>query len=295
MTPRARRALDAATTVARAHGLTVGEPVVLADGQNAVVHLRPAPVVARVATCTRLLRPDTRRHFGREVALASALSAAGAAVVPPSGELPPGPHVQDGLTVSFWRHVDISTSEQPTPETVGRALGDLHAVLATLPDDLVADGSPLDTPLDDLAVFGERAAELGAEPGAVRRAGDLVARLGPLLAGRPGGLLHGDTHPGNLLGTPGGWLSTDLEDCCRGPVGWDLACLRRTARLDGRAAVDATPFPMDDEELAPFSWLRSLHVAARWHVAATREQRWLPEARALLARAVDEVTAGLGD
>jgi Ser/Thr protein kinase RdoA (MazF antagonist) len=36
-------------------------------------------------------------------------------------------------------------------------------------------------------------------------------------------LLHGEPHPGNLLGTRSGLLFTDLETCCRGPVEFDVA------------------------------------------------------------------------
>ena len=35
--------------MARAHGLRVEDPVILRDQLNVLVHLRPAPVVARVA------------------------------------------------------------------------------------------------------------------------------------------------------------------------------------------------------------------------------------------------------
>jgi hypothetical protein len=291
-TARAQRALDAAITVARAHGVRVDEPEVLSDRQNVVVRLGPAPVVARVASMTTLIRPDSARTFGREVALAGALVAAGAPVVPPSEELPPGPHVHDGTTLSFWRHVDIDPLE-PTPADVGRAFGELHAALAGVPDHLLLPGRPLDTPLDDLAAFVDRAAGLGADPAQVDRLPDLLEALEPRLAGEPTSL-HGDTHPGNLLATAAGWTWTDLEDCSRGPLGWDLACLRLTRRMDGRAAVDATPFPLSDDELAPFLWLRALHVGAWWHVVAAREREHLPEARDRLAAAVELVGRGLG-
>jgi Ser/Thr protein kinase RdoA (MazF antagonist) len=36
-------------------------------------------------------------------------------------------------------------------------------------------------------------------------------------------LLHGEPHPGNVLGTTNGPLFIDLETCCRGPVEFDLA------------------------------------------------------------------------
>ena len=46
-------AVAAARSVAVAHGIAVDEPRVLHDGANVVVHLQPAPLVARVATLTR--------------------------------------------------------------------------------------------------------------------------------------------------------------------------------------------------------------------------------------------------
>jgi Phosphotransferase enzyme family len=289
VTDRVSRALAAAVAVARAHGVAATDPVLLHDGANAVVHLRPAPVVARVATTTSLLRPDISRPFDREVALATALTAAGAAVVPPSDMLPAGPHTHDGLTLSFWRHLEF-LPQHPTAAEAGAALGDLHAVLAGLPP--LWQGPPLDTPLDDLAVFAERGTELGADPALVERTTELTGAIRPLLGG-PIMTLHGDTHPGNLLRAADGLVWADLEDTCRGPRGWDLACLRTTRRLDGRAAVDALPEPMTEEELAPFVWLRRLHAAAWWSVHATREPADRPEAAARLTAAVEEVSAGL--
>ena len=255
MSTRSRRAAAAATAVAAAHGVRAGEPRVLHDGVNVVVHLAPAPVVARIATLTTLLRPDPSRPFGREVAVAGALAAAGAAVVPPSDLLPPGPHVHDGLTLSFWRHVEVLPGA-PGPAEVARALTDLHGVLAGLP----ATGTPLDTPLDDLAVWVERSGAWGVGPAVRGRLAEQLERLRPRLAGAAR-VLHGDAHPGNLLATPDGWRWTDLEDTCAGPVGWDLACLRLTSRLDGRAALDAIGAP-SDAELAPWLELRRLHARA---------------------------------
>jgi hypothetical protein len=286
---RVSRGVAAAVTVARSYGLTVTDPLVVSDGVNLVVHLRPVPVVARVATLTPLLRPQISRPFGREVALATALAAAGAAIVPPSDLLPPGPHEHDGLALSFWQYLEF-LPERPTAMEAGTALGELHAVLAGLPPQW--EGTPLDTPLDDLAVFAERGTEWGADPALVERTAELTARLRPLLAG-PVMTLHGDTHPGNLLRTADGLVWADLEDTSRGPRGWDLACLRRTARLDGRAAIDAMPDPATDEELAPFRWLRALHAAAWWFVHAVREPADLPAAHGQLQAAVDEVSAGL--
>jgi len=286
---RARRALAAAASVARRWGVPADDPVLLHDGVNAVVRLRPAPVVARVATLTPLLR-DGDRSFAREVALAGALADAGAPVVPPSDLLPPGPHTAGGLTVSYWRFVEV-LPDRPSPADAGRTLAALHDVLAET--DPGWDGAPLDTPLDDLARFAERGAELGADPVLVARLAEAAEELQPAVI-EPAATtaLHGDAHPGNLLATPLGWRWADLEDTCRGPRAWDLACLRATGRLDGRAALDTMPGAPTDAELAPWLDLRRLHAAAWWFVHAVRVPADLPQAHEQLRRAVEQVSAG---
>jgi aminoglycoside phosphotransferase (APT) family kinase protein len=207
--------------------------------------LAPAPVVARVATLTPLLRPAPLRSLAREVAVAGALAAAGAPVVPPSDLLPPDPHRCAELELSFWRHVEVMPVA-PSPGAVGAALAGLHDHPAALP----VVGSPLDTPLDDLTRFLALGRAWGATPARLERLAARLEELRPRLGGEVVAL-HGDAHPGNLLATPDGWRSTDLEDTCSGPRAWDLACLRTTTRLDGRAAVDACPSAPADEELAP--------------------------------------------
>jgi aminoglycoside phosphotransferase (APT) family kinase protein len=194
------------------------------------------------------------------VALAGALSAAGAAVVPPSDLLPPGPHRHDGAVLSFWTRVHLRP-DRPTPRDAGTALARLHEVLAGL---AVPDQRPLDTPLDDLAAFVARGREWGVGTPVLDRLGQRLAALRPRLGGEVR-QLHGDPHPGNLLATPAGWLWGDLEDSCTGPLEWDLACLRSTRRLDGRAALDAFPGAPTDAALAPWLELRRLHAAV-WGV-----------------------------
>lgn len=256
---RVRRAVAAARAVADRHGVRSVEPDVLHDGVNVVVHLRPAPVVARVATLTPLLRPAVDGFFASEVRLAAALAGAGAAVVAPSRLVPPGPHEQDGLVLSFWTHVEV-LPDLPSPRDAAVALADLHDVLAGMP----VSGAALSTPLDDLATFLERAGDWAVGQDRLDRLHERLDRLRPRLDGDRREL-HGDPHPGNLLATPAGWRWTDLEDSCSGPLAWDLACLRSTRRLDGRAALDAYPGAPSDEELAPWLGLRRLHAAA-WAV-----------------------------
>jgi thiamine kinase-like enzyme len=144
----------------------------------------------------------------------------------------------------------------------------------------------LDTPLEDLARFTEHGARWGAAPAQLDVLTERLDRLRPRLGGG-GTQQHGDAHPGNLLATPRGWLWTDLEDTCPGPVAWDLACLRSTSRLDGRAALDALPGAPPDAELEPWLELRRLHAAAWSLVAATGHPR-------LRAAAVERLTAAVG-
>jgi hypothetical protein len=53
-----RGALAAAVAVAERYGLRSHDPVILRDRLNVLVHLRPAPVVARVAGTIAAVRPD---------------------------------------------------------------------------------------------------------------------------------------------------------------------------------------------------------------------------------------------
>ncbi len=256
-------AVAAARAVAAEAGVHCTDPRLLSDGVNVVVHLAPAPVVARVATLTTELRPDATVPFGREVALAGALAAAGAAVVPPSTLVPPGPHVRGGLAVSFWEHADVRP-ERPCPAEVARALTELNEHLSHV----APSGEPLDRPLQDLAAFADAGGRWGASGEQLARLHERLGALRPRLAGE-GRTLHGDAHPGNLLATRTGWLWTDLEDTCPGPPEWDLACLRLTSRLDGRAALDAMRGAPSDAELAPWLELRRMHAAVWTAVLAT--------------------------
>jgi hypothetical protein len=58
----------AAAAEARSHGLRVDDPLVLHDLFSLRVHLRPAPVVARVPTWATRLVPSRVDRLGEEVA-----------------------------------------------------------------------------------------------------------------------------------------------------------------------------------------------------------------------------------
>jgi hypothetical protein len=77
-----RRALAAAGVVASACGLKFDEPAVVHSQSNVLVHLRPAPVVARVMTGTVALHDDPQKWLEREISVLEFLAPSGLAVSP---------------------------------------------------------------------------------------------------------------------------------------------------------------------------------------------------------------------
>jgi Phosphotransferase enzyme family len=231
-----RRAVEAAAAVARGHGLRFREPVLLHDLSNVLVHLSPAPVVARVSTSTGLVRPGDA-SLGRELALASHLAAAGAPAVRPSGEIDPGPHEQDGLVLSFWEYVEASP-EPLDPHAAGAALRECHEALADFPGEL-----PEWVALDEARRLLER---IEADRGDGELLHDRLARVREEIAaaGLVSRRLHGDAHLRNVVNTATGPLWLDWEDAFAGPLEWDLACLLAHPRAFGederpaRSALD---------------------------------------------------------
>ena len=249
-----------AVAVARAHGLVADDPVVLAAGANLVVHLRPLPVVAKVAAVTHEVR-EPAEWLARELAVAGHLAARGIPVVRPSEELPPEVHRDGGAVMTFWRHERHDPARVPRPAEMAALLADLHVALRDCAEPLPWLGPPL----LDTARFLDRARRRRTLPAdhldALADAFDDLRAALPAAAAtdQP---LHGDPHPGNLLSTPAGWLWADLEDACSGPLWWDLACVDSSVRTDGRAAVRA--YGVDPEELGVFRGLRRLHTTV-WY------------------------------
>lgn len=250
---RSRRAVAAAVALAREKGIRVDEPFVLADLFSLMVHLRPAPVVARVATCMPRLRTPIEDWLEREIAVTEYLSDQGAPVVAPSRELPPGPHERDGYWISFWTHVLPDPQRTPTTDDCSAMLPDLHDALRSYPGELSTLGADdISRGLDQLDRGGDVLGE--ADVGLLRASAE---RLRPFWEAPGGDLqpLHGDAHPGNLIATRGSdlvWI--DFEDVCLGPVEWDLATIMDPA------AVAAHHRP-DPERMARCTELRALQVA----------------------------------
>ena len=276
-------AVRAAVAVAEGFGITSTEPAILADGANVVVHLSPAPVVAKVAASTPAVRPDSTAWLQRELDVTAFLAARGAPVVPPSPELPATTHSGHGHVMSFWRYQPPANPGGPPPsadeETIGSMLSDLHAVLRGYPGPL-----PVLAPLQDIPAFLARPQtrlDAGQKAALAAAYARLTAELDPAAPAQP---LHGDAGAGNLMATGHGWLWHDFEDTCCGPVAWDLAASTASQFKDGPRILAAYGDPVDAGQLAVCERLRRLHLTVWYCLYAER----LPE---LAARAA-ELVAG---
>jgi hypothetical protein len=232
--PGTSRALAAARAVARANSVPCRDAVVVAAGSNVLVHLKPAPVVARVMTGTAVLHGDVERWLDREVAVGAFLGERGLAV-PPTDVLAPGPHQRDGLWMTFWEFVEHDASPPlPRARELGGSLRELHDALADFPGEL--------GPLSDIRDWLDRLlAELDPSPRLTSQNRDLLRsrlqELTPVVfeSSLPAQAIHGDASISNLLHTGDRLVWNDLEDVCAGPVHWDIAGLVADARARGES------------------------------------------------------------
>ena len=254
-----RGALTVAVAVARGHGLTVTDPVILRDQLNVLVHLRPAPVVARVAGTIARVRPGTTWQR-REVAIAGHLARSGAPVVAPSDVLPPGPYEHDGRIISFWQHIE-ATDEPVDPVAAGLALRECHEALRSFSGSLPVLSGVTEAEALLMKLAAEEALDRVTATKFLHRIEDLHATLRSLRS--PIQPLHGDAHLNNVLNGPDGPLWNDWEDTCVGPLGWDAACLKLTRDGGERAeaALAASGVHLDPGELSLWVEARSLQVA----------------------------------
>ena len=230
-------ALAAAQAVARGYSVACDEAVRIASGSNVLVHLKPAPVVARVMTATALLHDDVEQWLAREVAVGAFLAERTDLAVAPSDILPPGPHVQDGLWMTLWKFVAHDEhAPPPEPRELGRSLRALHAALAGFPGDLA--------PLSEIRDWLERLlADLRPSPSLTPQDIEWLRfkldELTPAVfeSSLPAQALHGDASMSNLLRTESGLVWNDLEDVCAGPVAWDICGLVANVAARGQRAT----------------------------------------------------------
>jgi hypothetical protein len=260
--------VSAAVAVARAHGLQVGEPVVLRAAWHVLVHLSPAPVVARVTSGAPGVDPG---DVERELRVAVHAARRGAPVIEPTDLLDPGPHERDGRTMVFWRYVE--QRGQVDPAAAGRALGQLHDALADFDGELPRAGRQHDV-ASMLA---------GLEPSPdVELLRELAARELP-----SGQALHGDAHLHNCMSGLLGPVWHDLETSCRGPREYDLAALLHGHRVDGDDSAGSRAleaYGAHDRELLDVALIAyTAWIAASWLVALPRRPALGPRLERQLA------------
>ncbi len=237
-----REAIEAAAGVARGLGLRVRDPVVLRDLTNVLVHLAPAPVVARVPVTFARLRG--RAWLTKELELVASLHDAGLPVAGPVQDVPAGPHERGGFFVTLWAYVENDGDAQLDGAGAGLALRRIHEALEG------ADPDGLDhyARLDELAALVRTLdldpRELDLLDRGLSAAAEAIAAIDAPL--QP---VHGDAHLANVLRTPSGPIWSDFENACLGPRELDIAALTIRAAHGGLEAARLEP---PDEALTSY-------------------------------------------
>jgi hypothetical protein len=210
------RAVAAATATAVALDLSVDDAIVLQDSNRLVLRLTPCDVVVRVAPIAY------RASAAFEVELAKRLAETESSVAALDPRVEPLIHVRDGFVMNMWTYYEPVPGRELPPADYAHALDRLHAgmrrIELTTPHftDRVAEAQELVASREHTPALDDADRELlGNTLRSRRRA------IGERGAAEQ--LLHGEPHPGNVLGTKNGPRFIDLETACRGPVEFDLA------------------------------------------------------------------------
>jgi hypothetical protein len=200
-------------SIASALGLAVDDATVLQNSNKLAVRLLPCDVFARVAWAGQ----EVARF---EVELAGRLAETRSPVAALEPRVEPRAYERDGFVVTLWTYYPSVTPLAPAH--YADALQRLHVGMRKLDlvtphfTDRVAEAQQLVANREQTPALADADRELlsGA-----------LSTLRRTVTGRgaPEQLLHGEPHPGNVLGTKAGPLFIDLETCCRGPVEFDLA------------------------------------------------------------------------
>jgi hypothetical protein len=280
--PTVEGAVSAAVAVALELGVETTAPRLLSQSGNIVIELDPEPVIARVCGVLGPLRPDRGgEHMRREMALMAWVAERGGPVVSPSRRVDPGPHLHDGYWLGFWEPAEGPADAEATEaEPVLRELHDLIA-------DYDGDLRTMAPVIDDVPPMLAKAVEWG---GLTQDAAEMVAgrleRLLPILRDPPVPVqpLHGDAQPHNLLRLDGRLVWNDFEECCLGPVEWDLACLHRGWQDVPMPDLSGYRAGMDPAALAPFVEARMIQGAAFVGLLSRNDPARRPRRDDLLAR-----------
>jgi aminoglycoside phosphotransferase (APT) family kinase protein len=210
----ARRAVDAAMSIAVALGLKADDAAVLQNSNKLALRLLPCDVFARVA-------PMEHQHARFEIELARQLTRNGSPIAALEPRVAALGYERDGFEITLWTYYEPATPEV-SPTAYATALQALHSGLREI---------DLPTPhFTDRVVSAEKlVSSRDLSPGLADADRELLAstllRLRTSICDNAASdqMLHGEPHPGNVLSTADGPRFIDLETCCRGPVEFDLA------------------------------------------------------------------------
>lgn len=251
-----RRAVAAGVAVAAACGLQVDAAVVVTDSNRLALKLQPCGVLARVA-------PRARRDGAEfDVEVARHLASSGAPVETLDSRVEPRVYEHDDFVVTLWTYYETVPPYDIAPAEYASALERLHdrmrqAGLIEAPHftDRIDEARRLvDHTTDHPWIAGADRALVATTLRRMRRT--IVER------GAPEQLLHGEPHPGNVLRSKDGLLFVDLETCCRGPVGFDIA--HATIGADRTPMEVAAHYTGADQSLVYACWILTLAMATAW-------------------------------
>jgi phosphotransferase family enzyme len=210
----AARAVAAASSLARDVDLAVEDVVVLHNSNKLALRLRPCDVFARTAVVGQEVA-------ALEVSVAQDLGSIAAPIALLEPRVEPRVYERDGFAVTFWTYYE-SVADPVAPVEYAGALHRLHVAMqgigAVAPHctERIAEAESLVTNRHETPALGDADRALLLD--ALRGGREAMCR-----AANADQLLHGEPHPGNLLGTREGPLFIDFETCCRGPIEFDVA------------------------------------------------------------------------
>ena len=242
------RAVAAAVSTASALDLTVDDAIVLQDANRVALRLMPCDVVARVAPM------DFQASAEFEVELARRLAETESPVAALEPRVEARVYVRDGFVMNMWTYYESVPPRELPRADYAHALERLHAGMRQI---------DLTTPH-----FTDRVAEAQHLVGSREHTPALADADRDLLSntlrdvrrtisdrGAAEQLLHGEPHPGNVLGTMKDLLFIDLETCCRGPVEFDIAHVPEEV---------SEHYPDADQELLGECRALTLAMVAAW-------------------------------
>jgi Ser/Thr protein kinase RdoA (MazF antagonist) len=242
------RAVAAAVSTAAALDLAVDDAAVLQNSNRVAVRLMPCGVVARVAPMTH------HASAAFEVELARRLAETDSPVVALDPRAEPTVYVRDGFVMNLWTYCESVSPPELQPAAYANALVRLHAGMRQVDlatphfTDRVTEAQHLVEDSDASPALADADRELLI--GTLRDRRQAISDRGA-----PEQLLHGEPHPGNLLGTTTDLLFIDLETCCRGPVEFDIAHVPEAV---------SEHYPGVDHELLRACGVLTLAMVAAW-------------------------------